>query len=144
MTASSQASIQLVARVLLGAIFLLSGIRKILAFGGTVGFMSQSGIPMAEVLAVLTIVLEIGASVLLIVGYKARMAALALAIFVAIVTPIFHGYWSVDAAQYGNQFNHFWKNVAIIGGMLSIFASGPGMLSVDGRAGKAPGMRPAL
>ncbi|MBA3477700.1 MAG: DoxX family protein, partial [Lautropia sp.] len=126
--------------------FFLSGNRKLLPFEGNVGYMSKSGVPMEEVLAALTIVLEIGAAVLLIVGYKARIAALALAVFVAVVTPIFHGYWSVDAAQYGNQFNHFWKNVSIIGGMLAIFANGAGMLSVDGRTGKvlAPGSRAAF
>ena len=55
---------------------------------------------MPEVLAVLTIILEIGASVLLIIGFKARIAALALAIFVAIVAPIFHAYWSAAPDQY--------------------------------------------
>ena len=133
MNASNQARVHLIARVFLGALFFVSGIRKLLAFAGTVGYMTKFGVPMPEVLAVLTIAIEIGASFLLIIGFKTRIAALVLAIFVAIVTPIFHAYWSVDPAQYGNQFNHFWKNITIIGGMLYVFALGAGALSVDAR-----------
>ena len=133
MNASNQAWVHPVARILLGALFFISGISKLLAFAGTVGYMTKFGVPMPEVLAALTIAVEIGASFLLIIGFKARIAALVLAIFVAIITPIFHGYWDVDPAQYGNQFNHFWKNITIIGGMLYVFAIGAGAFSVDAR-----------
>lgn len=67
---------------------------------------------------VLTILIEVGAGVMLILGYRARMAAIVLAVRVAIVTPIFHGYRAVDAAQYGNPFNHLRKNTSIIRGLL--------------------------
>lgn len=135
MNSTTQSRIQLVGRTLLALLFLISGIRKILGFGGTLGFMTKYNVPMPELLLILTIVIEVGAGAMLIAGFKARAAALLLAVFVAMVTPIFHAYWSVDPAQYSSQFNSFWKNVSIVGGLLYVWAFGAGAYSLDGRRG---------
>ena len=83
--------------------------------------MNGSGIPAAGLLLVLTILLEIGGGLALVTGIQARLAAAALALFLVPVTLIFHGFWHADAAEVQNKLNHFFKNVAILGGMLVLF-----------------------
>ena len=121
----------LIGRILLSLVFLVAGVRKAMAFAGTAGYFTKLGFPMPEVVVVLAIILEIGGAAMLIVGWKARYAAWALAIFTAIATLMAHRFWEFDAAQYANQMNHFLKNVAIIGGMLFVASCGPGSLSAD-------------
>lgn len=123
----------LIGRVLLAIIFIKSGWGKIGGWEGTAGYMAAKGLPMVPVLLALTIAIELGGGILLAVGYKARWAALAIALFLVPVTFIFHPYWGIPADQVMNQTNHFFKNVAIIGGMLMVFAFGAGAYSVDKR-----------
>jgi putative oxidoreductase len=86
---------------------------------------------MPQVVAALTIALELGGGILLAVGYKARWVALALGVFSVIAAVIFHNFWAVEAAQKMGQQINFMKNITIAGGMLMVFAFGPGRLSVD-------------
>ena len=123
--------IPLAARILLGAIFLVAGIRKVLAFAGTVAYFTKLGFPAPEAMAVIAIVIEIGGSTLLIVGWRTRWVAWLLALFVLIAAFAAHRFWEVDAAQMNNQLNHFLKNLSIIGGLLMIVAFGPGSASAD-------------
>ncbi|KAF7963563.1 hypothetical protein AWV80_08345 [Cupriavidus sp. UYMU48A] len=109
-------------RAILGAIFLISGILKIGGFAGTAAWMTSAGLPLASLLLVLTIVIEIGGGLTLITGWNSRWGALTLALFLVPITLIFHGFWSADAANFQNQLNHFLKNVSILGGMLTVFA----------------------
>jgi putative oxidoreductase len=123
----------LVGRLLMAAIFLIAGIRKIMMFSGSVGYFTKLGFPMPEAFTVLSIVVEIGGALLLIFGWRTRWAAWLLVLFVAIATGMAHRFWEFDAAQYANQMNHFLKNLAIIGGLLFVAAYGPGSASVDKR-----------
>jgi putative oxidoreductase len=106
------------ARVSLGAIFVIMGLSKIFSFAGVAGWMASSGLPFAKVLLALTIALEVGGGLLLILGRQTRWAALALALFTIPVTLVFHAFWSADAAQFQDQLTHFLKNLAIFGGLL--------------------------
>jgi putative oxidoreductase len=128
-----QAFPMLIARVLLALMFLLAGISKFGGLEGTAGYIANKGLPMAQVLAVATAALEVGAAVLLIVGWKARWAALALAAFTLMASFIFHNYWSLPADQQMVDQLMFMKNIAIVGGLLAVFAFGPGTLSLDQR-----------
>lgn len=132
---NAQSQMLLVGRILLALVFLVAGIRKLLAVAGTVGYFTKLGMPMPEVMVWVSILIEIGGAVLLIVGWQARRAAWLMILFVAIATLMAHRFWEFDAAQYANQMNHFLKNVAIIGGMLYIAVFGPGAVSVDERQG---------
>jgi putative oxidoreductase len=123
----------LVGRILLAFLFLKSGWGKIGGFEQTAAMMASKGIPMAHIALVVTILVELGAGILLVVGYKARWAALAIAAWLIPVTFMFHAYWNVPADQVMNQSNNFFKNVAIFGGMLMVFAFGPGRYSIDTR-----------
>ena len=121
----------LVGRILLAFIFLKSGIGKIGGFAGTAGWMASKGLPMAEVLLAVTIVIEIGAALMLILGYKARLGAAALLLWMIPVTFLFHNYWAMPADQQMIQQIMFMKNIGLMGGMLYIMAFGSGHLSLD-------------
>jgi putative oxidoreductase len=123
----------LVGRILLASLFVFSGWGKLGAgFAGTAGYIASKGLPMPEVLAALAIAVELGGALLLIIGWKARWGALALALFTIVITPIFHAFWAVPADQVMMQTINFQKNVAIIGGLLVVWGLGPGRFSVDG------------
>jgi putative oxidoreductase len=123
----------LIGRILLSAIFLISGARKALMYAGTVGYFTKLGFPAADVFAVIAIVIEIGGGILLVIGWRTRWVAWLLILFVAIAAGMAHRFWEFDAAQQANQMNHFLKNLAIIGGLMFVAAFGPGSASVDKR-----------
>jgi putative oxidoreductase len=118
-------------RVLLALIFVIAGYGKIGGFSGTAAYMASKGLPVSEVLLLITIAIELGGGLMIILGWKARWAALAIFLFIIPTTLMFHQFWAVDAAQAQNQMNHFLKNLAIMGGMLYIVAHGPGPFSLD-------------
>jgi putative oxidoreductase len=123
----------LVGRILLAAIFVISGFNKISGFAGVAGYIGSKGLPMPEVLAALTIALELVGGILLVIGYKVRIVSILFFLWLIPTTVIFHKFWGIDAAQVQNQMNNFLKNVSIMGGMLLVFAFGPGAYSVDKR-----------
>ena len=123
----------LIGRILVAAIFLWSGIGKIGGFAGTLGYMQSKGVPLAEVALAVTIVVEIGAALMIIVGFKARIAALALLLWMIPVTLMFHNFWAVPADQVQMQMIQFFKNLGLMGAMLLLIGFGPGAFSVDRR-----------
>ena len=131
---AAQSQMLLLGRVLLGALFLVVGIRKIMFFAGSVGYFTKLGFPAPEVMTVISILIELGGGALLVLGWQARRVSWLFIVFVAIATAMAHRFWEVDAAQYGNQLNHFLKNAAIIGGLLYVAVLGAGRLSLDGRS----------
>jgi putative oxidoreductase len=132
-----QAFSALIGRLLLALMFLLAGLSKLGGLEGTAGYIASKGLPMAQLLAIATAALEVGAAVMLIVGWQARWAALALAAFTLLATVLFHNYWAMPADQQMMQQLMFMKNLAITGGLLVLFAFGPGSLSLDARRGAA-------
>lgn len=120
-------TVTFVGRCLLAVLFLVSGVRKILAFGAVSGMMAGKGFPMPEVVLMGTIALEILGALMLIANWQARAAALALAAFTLAAGSIFHGFWwhlNAPPPQFNNELNHFLKNVAIVGGLLLVAAGG--------------------
>jgi putative oxidoreductase len=109
-----------IGRAFIGALFLISGAFKIMGFAGIAGYMAGAGLPMVNVLLVITIAIEIGAGLSLVTGWKAFYGAIVLAIFLIPTTLIFHAFWSADAANFSNQITNFLKNLAIFGGMLMV------------------------
>ena len=131
MNTNVQNTAALVGRILLVLMFLTSGFGKVTGFEGTVGYIASKHLPLPQVGAIIAILCELGAGILLLVGFKARWAALVLAIFTLAAGILFHDYWNADAAAKMGQQINFWKNVSITGGMLMVFAFGPGRYSVD-------------
>lgn len=121
----------LVGRILLAAIFILSGWNKIGGFEGTAGYIASKGLPLPQVGAAIAVVVELIGGILLLVGFKARWAALAIFAFLIPATFIFHAFWSVPPEQMMAQQTQFMKNLAIMGGMLMVWAFGPGRIALD-------------
>ena len=113
-------------RVLISAIFLVSGLGKIAGYDGAQGYMAAMGVPGA--LLPLVIALEVGGSIAIILGYRTRLAAFRLAGFCIVSALIFH-----RALGDQVQFIMFMKNLAIAGGFLLLVARGPGEWSLDAR-----------
>lgn len=120
----------LAGRILLALIFIIAGFNKIQGFAGTAGYMASKGLPMPDVLLVLTIIIELGGGLLIAVGLHARLAATAIFLFLIPVTVIFHGFWGVEEAKQQAEMISFMKNLAIMGGMLYIIANGSGPYSM--------------
>ncbi len=116
----------LAGRVLIALIFILSGLSKIAAIEGTQGYMEAMGVP--GILIYPTILFEVGAGLVIIVGFRTRIVALALAGYSLVIAFIFHN-------QLGDQiqFMMLMKNVAIAGGLLFLVRTGAGELSLDNR-----------
>lgn len=96
----------------------------------TVQMMQAYGVPLAELLVYPSGIVELAAGRGLAVGYQARTAALLLALFTVVVTPIFHAFWAAPAEQWLPQTLYFTKNVAIFGGLLHVVAQGTGRFAL--------------
>lgn len=131
MTTSFQNPLALAGRLLLALLFLPAGISKIAGFAGTAGYIASKGLPLPELGVVIAIVMEVGGSLALIAGFRIRIAALALAVFTLVATFVFHNFWGVPADQAMVQQLMFYKNIAVVGGLLVLAAHGAGAWSVD-------------
>ncbi|MCE0461123.1 MULTISPECIES: DoxX family protein [Pseudomonas] len=118
----------LAGRIFLSAIFILSGISKIGAPAMMIGYIGSVGLPFPSLALGIAIAVEILGGAALIAGYRTRTTAAILAIFSVFTALIFH---SALADQ--NQFIHFFKNIAMAGGLLQIVAFGAGRFSLDAR-----------
>ena len=114
-------SLAYVARGLIALLFLVAGVRKVLAFGMTVGYFAKLGIPMPEVVAIGTICIEIGGAILFVIGYRLVVVSAILAAFTLGTALIAHQFWAVaDPQAYSAQLNNFLKNVAIVGAFVMV------------------------
>ena len=113
----------LVGRLLISALFVVSGIWKMTHFATTSGYFNRVvGTLPGEALSVIAILIELGGGILLAVGWRRRLVAWGLAIFVVVATAFGHRFWEADPAQFVGQMNNFLKNLAIIGGLLILAA----------------------
>jgi putative oxidoreductase len=116
--------VPLIGRVLLSAIFLKSGIDKLLDPGATAGYMSSKGIPFANILILPTIVVLLLGGLSVLLGYRAKLGAWLLIGFLIPATLIFH-------TRFPEEEIAFFKNLGLIGGLLMIATFGSGKLSLD-------------
>ena len=124
----------LAGRVLIGLIFLWSGVAKMLSFGSTTALIAKAGLPFPDLAWLVSVVLEAGCGVLFIIGFQVRPAAVALAVFCLITAFAFHSDFSNFL-----QLTNFIKNILIVGGLLNIAAFGAGPLSLDNRRARPEG-----
>ncbi len=122
----------LLGRILLAFIFLQSGFDKVLNYSKTIGLMAARGVYEPKLLLPIAIAALFIGGIMILVGWKARWGAVALIAFMIPTTLYFHGFWTFPEPLQLNQFHHFVKNLAIIGGLLMILGVGSGALSVDG------------
>lgn len=114
-----EAWLPVVGRVLIAAIFILSGISKITDPASAMAYISSVGLPLPAVALAAAIVVELVGGALLIVGYRVRTVAAVIALFSVATAVFFHNNLADQ-----NQFIHFFKNIAIAGGLLQIVAFG--------------------
>ncbi|MBV2180626.1 MAG: DoxX family protein [Castellaniella sp.] len=121
-------TLSLIGRILIAILFWFGVSGKIAAPAGTIGYIGSAGIPLPTLAYAGTVFIEVVLPILLVLGYRTRLIALILAIFTVLAALFFH-------AQFGdmNQSTHFFKNLAIAGGLLQITAFGAGALSLDAR-----------
>ena len=133
MSKNLQNSLALASRLFFVAFFLPAGIAKVTGFAGTVGYISSVGLPLPTLGAVLALTVEILGSLAILAGFGTRIAALVLAAFTLVAGFFFHAYWAVPADQAFVTQLLFFKNIAIVGGLLALAANGAGAWSVDAR-----------
>ena len=115
-----------VGRVLLGLPFAMSGLSKLAAYGSTTAAIAAAGLPFPPLAFVVAVAVELGGGLLLVLGYRVRPVALALAVFSLVTAASFHSQFADQ-----NQMIHFLKDVMIAGGLLQIVAFGPGAISIE-------------
>ena len=120
---------QVIARMMLGHLFLIAGWQKISGYEGTQGYMESVGVP--GILLPLVILLELGAGLAIIIGWQTKLAAAALALFTIASAVLFHHNFSDQM-----QTIMFMKNIAISGGLMLLAVYGAGACSLDNRSSK--------
>ncbi|HEX5697861.1 MAG TPA: DoxX family protein [Rhodoferax sp.] len=133
MSNAIQNPLNFAARLLMVALFLPAGIGKLTGFAGTVGYISSVGLPLPTIAAAVAVIVEIIGSLALLAGFGTRIAAVVLAAFTLVASFFFHNYWGVPADQAFMQQLLFFKNIAVVGGLLAIAANGAGAWSLDAR-----------
>ena len=133
MFTSLQNPLSFIGRILIALLFVPSGFAKIAGFAGTAGYIASKGVPFPELAAATAVGVELGLGLLLLIGLQTRWVALGIALFTLVITFIFHNFWDAPAAQMVQQQQAFFKNIAVVGGLLTIAAWGAGAWSFDGR-----------
>jgi len=123
----------LVGRILLAVIFLANGFAKLTDPAGVASYMDSQGIPSAYALAVIAGLAELLGGLALLGGFLTRIGALGLLVFLIPTTLIFHDFWTLDGAEAQLQKVNFLKNLAIMGGLAQLVATGAGRYSIDAR-----------
>ncbi|OWK19690.1 DoxX family protein [Mesorhizobium amorphae] len=128
--ASSASTSFLLGRVLLAAIFLLSGFGKLTAIAGTAGYFGSLGLPLPTVTAIVVGLIELLGGLAILVGFQTRIVAWVLAIFTVATGLVAHMNWADQM-----QMISFLKNLAIAGGFIVLASSGAGAYSIDAKRG---------
>jgi putative oxidoreductase len=129
--------LNLLGRIAIAALFLPAGLNKLMGVEGTTGYFASLGLPAVAILVWVVIAIEVVGGVALILGYRTRLVAIALAVFTLLASIAGHAFWAApaDAAFIAQLL--FFKNIAVIGGLLVLASSGAGSISIDGRKSKA-------
>lgn len=123
--------ILLLGRLALGAIFVKSGLQKLMALSAFAASLAGRGVPASSTWAVIGATVEFVGGIMIVTGFRVRPAALLMILFVIVATGISHRYWEYAEAARRLQESQFFKNLSIIGGFLLLFAAGGGRYSLD-------------
>ncbi|TWT95525.1 DoxX family protein [Neorhodopirellula pilleata] len=129
-----QAASSLLARIMIATIFLMSAVgNKIPKFDSVTEYMAAEGVPMPQVALVGAIVFLIAGSLSVIAGFKIRIGAALLLVFLALATYFFHDFWTFEGQEQQTQMIQFMKNLSLMGTMVFLMANGAGQLSLDAK-----------
>ncbi len=123
-----QPAADLIGRILIAILFIIAGIGKIENPAGTMQYIASGGLPLPMAAYLVAVLIEVGGSILLVLGWQTRAVAAIMALFTLVTAFAFHN----NFADHGQQIN-FLKNLAIAGGLFHILAYGAGAFSLDHR-----------
>lgn len=124
----------LTGRILLAALLLPSGVKKLMDIGGTTQMLAAKGLPLPELFALAAGVTETVVPILLVLGLVPRVTAVLAGGFVVVATLTSHRFWEIaDPAMAMGQQIHFLKNMAIVGGTMFYFVAGAGRFALGAK-----------
>ena len=138
MTRITSPALPLLGRILLAAIFVLSGFGKLTAPEGTIAYIASHGLPVPQAAYVVALIVELGGGLAIVAGLFTPLVALVMAVFTLVTAFAFH----MPMSDMG-QFINFWKNVSMTGGFLMLAAHGAGAWSVDAALARRRGVAAA-
>ena len=125
--------ILLLGRLAMGAIFVESGFGKLFSFSGFAAGLAAKGLPYPTLWAALAVLVEFGGGLAVVLGIRVRLAALFMIVLTIMTMLLSHNFWTMEGAERAENFIHFMKNLAIIGGFLFLFLLGGGPIALDRR-----------
>jgi len=129
-----QAAASLLARIMIATIFLMSAVgNKIPQFDSVAQYMAAEGVPQPQVALVGAIIFLIVGSLSVIAGFKIRIGAALLLVFLVLATYFFHDFWTFEGQEQQMQMIQFMKNLSLMGTMVFLMANGAGQLSMDAK-----------
>lgn len=123
----------LIARIALVALFFIFGLPKLIGFSGTVQYMAMQNLPAPTLAAIIAVVMEVVAPVLIAIGFFTRPVAAVFALYTLATAFIGHAYWTMSGDAVQPNMINFWKNVSIAGAFILLVVAGPGRFSLDRR-----------
>jgi putative oxidoreductase len=121
-------TIAFIGRCLMAALFLLSGFGRIAGPAASIAWIASTGLPMPTIAYVVSVIIELGGGLLLILGWQIRPLAVVLSVYAIATAFIFHRNLADQ-----NQLFHFLKNIAVMGGLFQLMAFGAGNFGLDAR-----------
>lgn len=129
----------LLARIALAILFIIFGFPKLTGFDGTVQYMTSLGTPAPMLAAIIAVVMEVPAAILIVLGLFTRPLAIVFVFYTLGTAVIGHHFWNMTGDAVGPNMINFYKNVSIAGGFLLLALTGPGAISLDRREKKKKG-----
>ena len=127
----------LAGRILIGLYFIIPGMAKITAYEFHVNYMTEHGVPFIDLLLPLTILLQVGGGLALIIGLKGKPVAFLLAGLVLVISIYMHNFWEMaEGLQRQHETQNFFKNMGIMAGLLMMVSHGSGRFSLDNKLAK--------
>ncbi|KGB00549.1 DoxX family protein [Leclercia pneumoniae] len=123
----------LIARIAIVLLFIIFGLPKMTGFDGTVQYMAKLGTPMPMLAAIIAVVMEIPAAILIVLGFFTRPIALLFVFYTLGTAVIGHPYWDMSGDAVMPNMINFYKNISIAGAFLLLAVTGPGAISIDRR-----------
>ncbi|MDY1035911.1 DoxX family protein [Lelliottia sp. CFBP8978] len=129
----SRSLVLLIARIAIVVLFIIFGIPKMTGFDGTVQYMTSLGAPMPMLAAIIAVIMEVPAAILIVLGFYTRPLAVLFVFYTLGTAVIGHHYWDMSGDAVMPNMINFYKNVSIAGGFLLLAVTGPGTISIDRR-----------
>lgn len=131
MSNTSESIVPLAGRLLISTIFIFSGLSKLGAHAAMAGFATAKGLPAADLAIWVAAAVEILGGLSILLGFQTRIGAWVLFFYLIPVSVTFHNFWALQGMEKMDNQVHFFKNIAIMGGLLFVATFGAGAYSID-------------